>query len=53
VPNWAKELLYDRMTLNNAHEIVKFNNYGGDAMNEEVHPFRNKISPLVIDDLTI
>ena len=33
VPNWTKEILYDRMTLSNADKIIKFNNYGGDAIN--------------------
>lgn len=53
VPNWAKELLYEIMTLSQAHELVKFNNIGGDAMQEEIHPFRKKISSFVIDDLMI
>ena len=53
VPNWAKELLYESMTLFKVNELLKFNNYGGDACSEEIHPFRNKISYFVIDDLTI
>ena len=53
IPNWAKEILYERMTLFKAHEIVKYHNIGGDAMHEDTHPFRKKISMYAIDDLTI
>ena len=53
VPNWAKELLYQRMTLNLALRVIKYFNCGGDAFREDSHPFQKKISHLVLENIDI
>ena len=53
VPNWAKEILYQRMTLNKAIKVIKYFNYGGDAQNENEQPLKKKISHLALENIDI
>ena len=53
VPNWAKQLLFEKYTLSNVKMIIKHFNVGGDQREEAAQPHVSRVSNLIIDDIDL